>query len=474
MKGGLLTQKRTRIIRIINFDNFFIPPEDGEFWQKCLRLQLRELWRVRAGDVIVVYGHVDQHYLDYVMSMTGTCFKQINWDQGDGELLDSVGGIRGDEVFIFHPRQLLPGRLSLIDSILDDDKLLTLLRMVRAAGKFDLSPLVQHPALFKLSELTNIDPEPGCAPDLVETGMVQNLFNSKVWGLRLASDVSVAIPAGCVVQGKGNIMAAASARLVKGVSCMLRLDLAAGGLGNKLICPSDLDILDQLIEELEPAEQWDRQSVLVEELIELESCGPDNRINGFSVKFRIEEHLSIEKMPFTVVGRIVKNGESCGAIAPYAPPQSADLDLLVRRLAIALHLEGYRGEADIDLGLTTDGSWIFFELNARRVATEVQEHIGRTLLGEQPHVTLSDEQLEVGEIYFNQLVIWTLAWPKFVPGSRVVITIPPESGKAAIVVVADDSDTLRRAHKHLLSLIAGAKREAARDLWAGKYVPSTL
>lgn len=289
------------------------------------------------------------------------------------------------DLYGFTPRVFAPSRqytdlsqpLSLLEWILEDEELLHVLAREGRARKWSLDAFIGNPLAYAIADRTGV-PVMGMSREAVERGAVADLNDKALFQL-FCRENGIDTPNSTHVIGWDDLLSEATRQYDLRGSVMIRRSLAVGGLGN---CEVNERILagagcrtvsEYLAQVLEPQQEWSREIILVEPVLEIDVSpatlfwiGDDGR-----------PHL------VAVADQVVENKGFVGSIFP----TRVNDDLRERMIAggIAYGSEFYRrggrGYYDVDWGVCRDGRLVAFESNGRYTGNNhpiaVMERLGQ-------------------------------------------------------------------------------------------------
>lgn len=341
----------------------------------------------------------------------------------------------------------------LLHSICVDQNLLTALREHGGV----LTPLIQRRRLLELAEQTGLR-LPGTRLGLILNDDVLRQLNNKQWFQEICHRLGIPLPNSEWRRGKANVLYAAMQLLKSHPELRLRKAVSAGGLAVvPLTRPEQTpwrvkDLTDQLSNV--DWSIWDQDDIAVEPLLPVG--------HPFSVMFQV---TSVGPILVETCDRIVfGSSESGGGITPSILPTSVLRAAIRMTMRFGWHLWslGYRGDADMDWGLMTDGGLVAFESNVRTPATMIQVAL-RTNHNHGQGVALSRDFIRTGATTKIDDVVdflrgatmicartsyLDLNW-KADRGFGVFITLEPSNGVMAYVVLGHSRAQVQRINEIL-------------------------
>lgn len=268
--------------------------------------------------------------------------------------------------FGFVPRIIWPGKVS--------TKPLDLAAAARQDGVMRRLEQLGRPSDWRLRALLSDSSTAGLArqagfrlagtdAELVKRGLVRRLNRKALFFLFCLEHELPVPPRQEVYSSLGHLDAQCHVRelISQTAGAVIRLDIAAGGLGNRKF--ETMAEFDTFLEEerAKQASEWLRQPVLVAELIP-DSC----KLGEYSVVANVTDS-GYETVAY--VKRMVNNLESTGNVLLLSPPAVAEIfGRHVRTYFSHLYEVGFRGEADVDIihySWYGDECVAFCESNAR-------------------------------------------------------------------------------------------------------------
>lgn len=252
---------------------------------------------------------------------------------------------------------------------------------------------------------------------------------------------------GEVGQGVEEVAALVAAR----APCFLRMALAGGGVGN-LVFRTPVSAAEAARQMLEANSLWAGADGLVEPILDLRFSP--------GVAFEIGRNLPLYS--FLQITRRGCEYVGCWMPAPAGVIARDDLDRIGGAIIARLSETGFRGEADVDLGVTDTGEVYGFEINGRKDGVRhVWEAVSRWHGRDERQwrcavkavdtFHLRDAGLTTRALLDRLGNAGLLAQASSPYG--VILSIPPRQGLAGVILIGKDSAEAQRRFLALNDLI---------------------
>lgn len=390
-------------VKVVNIDDAFAGTTTGELARKCVEVAPRAIHMLGEEDAALLYAPVDEVYLDYCQGLYG-----------------------------FRPRVLFPKQrytdlkkpLSLLAETLQDEELVSRIAREGRGKGWSLSPFIGNARVFELARRTGL-PVLGFGEHAVNGGKVAELNDKSLFQLFCRAK-GIPTPDSVHVRGWDRLVETAGKIFAQDGQVMLRRARAAGGLGNCQVTATAMaeagaDSLEAyLLETLEPLEEWENETVLVEPVLDI--------VGSPTVLAKVRNG---DAQIVDVIDQVLKGMAFIGGNFPTeeSPETVALLEAWTMCYLLEFFIpEGGEGWVDIDFGRTRSGKLVAFESNGRYTGNNHGRAVRKRLCtnGLPVHAWTNDALKVRPGTSFEQ-VRDRLGNLLFDPANEtgVVITIPP-------------------------------------------------
>lgn len=395
----------------------------------------RLFWFAADGDILVLPWVADDHYVDYVLGLTGT-------DRSTLTLLVPPTGYLGEEL-------LTPDRLA-------DPRFRVELREVLAERTIDeIFTAYDDAYVVDLAKAMSIAHAlPGFA--FSEQGG-DALVNSKAAFRAVAAGIGVAIAPGVIAGTRELAESTIGEILRRGDSVIVKREFAGGGFGNEILA-TDENVVPAGARKVVLLHNGDAIEEYVAERWSWLTGGRDDRLvieqyfTGAATVYA-EFVVTDEGSDLLGTGEILMEPVAIGEIVPpqsITPVQHEELVDAGRRLCEAFRGLGYRGIISADAIRTRAGDIVFSETNGRLTGSTHLHTVLRDIILRPEHR---------GDRVMVERAVWTV--PSFTAavdhlvaagtafdretGTGVVLTgnYVPVNGKVMYCVVAKDYESAK-------------------------------
>ncbi|PJA46347.1 hypothetical protein CO174_00305 [Candidatus Uhrbacteria bacterium CG_4_9_14_3_um_filter_50_9] len=391
-------------VQIANIDAAFQGHTTGDLARKCMEVAPRVVHMLDEHDAVLLYAPLPEAFASYCEDLYG--YRPQVYHPGE-------------------PYRDFSEPLDLVERSLRDERLIAMLREDAKRFNWRMEPFIGHPSVFELARKSGMSTG-GFSEQAVLANKVAEL-NDKALFQHFCRSRGIPTPASVHVLGWENLMTETERQYQARGSVMLRRARAAGGLGNCLVTDQEMDTVGassvrQYLEiKLQPHEEWDHETVLVEPVLKILSS-PTVLLRADHGRMRI----------VAVIDQVLKGASYIGGNFPTgeSAEDARQLELWALEYGTQFVLEGGEGWFDIDFGRLEDGSFVAFESNGRCTGNNHGLAVRHRLFKEranQVHAWTNDAlKVRPGtpfEQVLNQVPKDVLWCPSREDG--VIITIPP-------------------------------------------------
>lgn len=404
---------------IANIDGSFFGPVTGQLARKCRQLAPRMLHCLERDDSVVLYERPPEAYLDYY---------------------EQLYGYRPDVICPRSERRA-SAPLDMLGDVLADASLTEIILGLGAKRPWSVVPFVDHARVYEFADRVGL-PVVGTARSKVEAGLSADL-NDKIKFQERCRKLGLPVPKSTYVRGFAAIHKSAASMLEIHDGVMIRRARAAGGLGNIPIESADVRTEEMLTaflrDQLQPANAWEADDVLVEPLLRVDKTPTSLFFAGTSgVRLIAEARRELSG------GYASKGGYIPSNLTSVRSDQMIDMG---RRYGEDIARDGAYGYFDIDWGVA-NGMLVAFESNFRMTGNNHHVAIRQRLRPDNASglVSASFDDLDIREGLELSHVLERLERHALLydsaRGCGVIVTVPPNDGTVGYVALAESSRDL--------------------------------